>query len=459
MISKLRYLITFFLLLAGPVSKADNGQLFFSFDYALFRDPGGASILEVYYSVPQRLLIYSKDGSGFSASVKIEVEVKNKLDGNILHSNAYKTPSVVRDTADKNSMQNLVGQLNFMLNPGTYVLTMKGSDFENEEKVETYETEFIADNNSAGKCEISDIEWANAISKSSNDKSIFYKNTLEVIPNPSGLFGKNLPNANYYLEYYGLTSENVGEKYSIIYSVLLLKGDTIFRNVKNFNTKAPSKADYGTFKVDTLQSGTYVFAVSVIGADGTEKASREKKFYIFSESVVKSEPNKADGFLMSEFAAMSEEDLEKEVERMIYIMPEKQYDQYEVLKSLDDKRKFIYSFWKSRDAKPETQILETRFEYLKRVNEANKNFKESFKEGWKSDRGRIYIIYGKPDDIERYPFETSTKSYEVWKYDNVEGGGECDFVELQPMTGVYWLVNSTFRNELQNPNWRDQLKP
>ena len=103
--------------------------------------------------------------------------------------------------------------------------------------------------------------------------------------------------------------------------------------------------------------------------------------------------------------------------------------------------------------------MESKIAYFKRVNEANQRFEESFKEGWKSDRGRIFVLYGKPDDIERYPFETSTKSYEIWKYDAVEGGGECDFVELQPMTGVYWLVNSTFRGELQNQNWREQLNP
>lgn len=434
-------------------------QLFFSYDFALFRDPEGKAILEIYYSVPQGLLKYEKSEYGYEAAVKLVVSIRSKFDGAVVHENTYRTPSVVRDTSDKKSMQNLVGQLNYILDPGTYLLEVLGSDYAKEDLVESFEAEFIADNNSAGRTEISDIELANSVRKSDNTQSLFYKNTLEVVPNPSGLFGKNLPEANYYLEFYELTPANVGDRYSITYTVTRLNNDTVFNSVKSFVTKATSKADFGKFRVDTLTSGTYLFNVSVVGADGIEKASKEKKFYIFTETVAATDQNKAEGYLASEFAAMSEEQLEKEVERMIYVMPEKQVETYELLKSLDDKKKFIYNFWKVRDINPQTPQLESRIDYMKRVNEANQSFKEAYKEGWKTDRGRIYIVYGKPDDIERFPFETASKSYEVWTYDAVEGGGECDFVELQPMTGVYWLVNSTFRNELQNPTWREQLKP
>jgi GWxTD domain-containing protein len=443
-------------------SHGKNGygqEVYFSFDYALFRDPGGESILEVYYSVPQKLLYYEETSSGFEAAVKVDVKITSKLDGAEVASNVYRSPSIVRDTADKNSMQNLVGQVNYFLKPGTYSLTIKGSDFANEEKIDLFETDFIAAGNSGGLLEISDIELSSSIKKSDNTTSTFYKNTLEVIPSPSGLFGKNLADMQFYLEFYELTTANVGDKYSIRYSILSLNRDTLTSVIKNFTTKATSKADYGKFKVDTLPSGSFVLSAAVIGSDGAVKAEQEKKFYVFTKSSTAVEQNKSDGFLTSEYAAMPIAQVDDEFEKMEYVLTDKQSDYYEELKTPDDKRKFIYNFWKARDDKPSTPALESKIAYFKRVNEANQKFEESFKEGWKSDRGRIFILYGKPDDIERYPFETSTKSYEIWKYDAVEGGGECDFVELQPMTGVYWLVNSTFRSELQNQNWREQLNP
>lgn len=455
----LQILIATLLMLFLPQADGHGQDVYFSFDYALFRDAGGESILEVYYSVPQKLLKYEKTDQGFEAAVRIEVNITNKIDGSEVVSNVYRSPSVVRDTSDKNSMQNLVGQVNYFLKPGTYTLVIKGSDFANEKKVETFDSDFIADGNSGGLTEISDIELSSSISKSDNSKSIFYKNTLEVIPSPSGLFGKNLANMQYYLEFYSLTQANVGDKYSIKYCILNLNKDTLSSVVKNFTTKASSKADYGKFKVDTLPSGSFILSVSVIGSDGTVKAEKERKFYVFTNTATAVEQNKSDGFLTSEYAAMPVKQVDDEFDKMLYVLSDKQIDYYEELKTPEDKRKFIYNFWRAKDVNPKTPVLESKIAYFKRVNEANQNFEESFKEGWKSDRGRIYILYGKPDDIERFPFQTSTKSYEIWKYDAVEGGGECDFVELQPMTGVYWLVNSTFRSELQNQNWREQLNP
>ena len=142
---------------------------------------------------------------------------------------------------------------------------------------------------------------------------------------------------------------------------------------------------------------------------------------------------------------------------MTYILSDQDKSKFKDLKAINDKRKFMYDFWKAKDYNPNTQVLETKIAYFKRVNETNKMFKEAYTEGWKTDRGRIFILYGKPDDVEKYPFESQSKSYEIWKYNSVEGGGECAFVEIQQATGVYKLVHSTFRTELKNQDWKNEI--
>ena len=92
-----------------------------------------------------------------------------------------------------------------------------------------------------------------------------------------------------------------------------------------------------------------------------------------------------------------------------------------------------------------------------RKSQANKNFKADYIEGWKTDRGRIYIVYGKSDDIERHPFESSTRAYEIWKYDNIQGGVIFVFVDLSNQSGDYTLVHSTARNELSDEDWQRRL--
>ncbi|HEX9615291.1 MAG TPA: GWxTD domain-containing protein, partial [Bacteroidota bacterium] len=58
-------------------------------------------------------------------------------------------------------------------------------------------------------------------------------------------------------------------------------------------------------------------------------------------------------------------------------------------------------------------------EYYHRVEYANKNFGH-YMDGWKTDRGMIYIRFGSPDNVERHPFDMNTKPYEIWYYYELE---------------------------------------
>ena len=107
---------------------------------------------------------------------------------------------------------------------------------------------------------------------------------------------------------------------------------------------------------------------------------------------------------------------------------------------------------------PGTPRNEFKMEYFERVAYANAHFKYNFKEGWQTDRGRVYVTYGKPDDVERHPFEADQRAYEIWKYDNLEGGVEFVFVDLSNAMNDYGLVHSTARNELRDDNWKNRLR-
>jgi hypothetical protein len=74
------------------------------------------------------------------------------------------------------------------------------------------------------------------------------------------------------------------------------------------------------------------------------------------------------------------------------------------------------------------------------------------REGYRSDRGRVYIVYGAPDDVERHPNEVDSKPYEIWSFHNIQGGVIFVFVQRN-QGGDYDLVHSTHRNELHDENW------
>ncbi len=79
---------------------------------------------------------------------------------------------------------------------------------------------------------------------------------------------------------------------------------------------------------------------------------------------------------------------------------------------------FIEEFWKRRDNDPATEVNEYKNEYLKRIDESKHLFTEGGTSGWLTDRGRIYILLGQPEQRETYPRGTSIygQPLEIWHY-------------------------------------------
>ena len=82
-----------------------------------------------------------------------------------------------------------------------------------------------------------------------------------------------------------------------------------------------------------------------------------------------------------------------------------------------ERKAFIEEFWKSRDPDPETEENEYKAEYFRRIDEANRLFKEG-SPGWLQDRGRVYILLGPPWERQTFPrgFNFYDKPEEIWYY-------------------------------------------
>lgn len=136
---------------------------------------------------------------------------------------------------------------------------------------------------------------------------------------------------------------------------------------------------------------------------------------------------------------------------------------FKALKTDEERENFIESFWRRRDPNPDTEENEFREEYYERIAYANEHFASGIP-GWRTDRGRIYITFGKPDGIDSHPSggaydrpsyegggSTTTYPFEVWFYrhlDNVGDGLEIEFVDPTG-TGEYRLA--------RNANEKDAL--
>jgi GWxTD domain-containing protein len=128
-------------------------------------------------------------------------------------------------------------------------------------------------------------------------------------------------------------------------------------------------------------------------------------------------------------------------EDVVYIISPEERRAFLELSTNEERETFIENFWLRRDPTPDTPENEFKEEHYRRIAYANEHFSSGIP-GWKSDRGRIYIIWGKPDEIQSHPSggtydrpmgegggTTSTYPFEDWRYRYLEGIGEN--VELE----------------------------
>src|SRR6201987_2457772 len=119
-------------------------------------------------------------------------------------------------------------------------------------------------------------------------------------------------------------------------------------------------------------------------------------------------------------------------EEVVYIISDEERKAFNRLQTDEERQQFIEQFWLRRDPTPDTEENEFREEHYRRIAYANEHYASGIP-GWKSDRGRIYIIYGPADEIESHPsggsYErpmdegggtTSTFPFEDWRYRSIE---------------------------------------
>ncbi len=446
-------LIVFLTVLINPLLFSQN-TLNFAYDFALFRDEGSKVYMELYYGFNPHELAFVKSSSGYEASGKFTLDIINKASGKTVAMKEYRVPVTLADTSGKNKDFQLTGQLNILLDSGTYLIKISAGDVNDASKTFALEDEIHLKAFETGKAAMSTIELSTGINKSSDENNIFYKNTLEVTPNPSGLYGKNLSKLYYYLELYGLNQAELGNNFTIVTTLANSDGSEIKNTQKTYDTKTESKVEYGTVDITELPSNKYLFLVKLLNSESKELMRAFKIFYVYSGDSVNSNQTLTDlenEYLLSEYAKMSEKDVDNEFKKAIYLMSDSQKDKYESLKSVDEKRMFMFKYWKGISA------YLTKKDYFARIDFANKNYKDDLRDGWKTDRGRIYSIYGKYDEIERFPYEGSTRAYEIWTYNKLQGGIIFVFVDKSSGYGDFVLVHSTAQNEIFDDNWKEKI--
>lgn len=427
---------------------AEPNRLQLSLDLAQYQDSNRQSYLEIYYSLPQTPAFSDAQREGSRVVFDLRIYHEQEL----WATKTWKIAEAVRAGAQNAPPREFVDVLRYEITqPGRYRVVLSARDLSQTGPPDSVAASLHARRFSPQHVEVSDVIIASQIKKA-DAAGALVRNTYEIIPNPRRLFSGEAPVLYYYFEAYNLQVEP-HSIYKSYWQVEERDGTLVAGMGPFYRTKTnrhDSSMEMGLLNVGALPTGIYNLVYGVADSAENIVASAKKGFYVYDAETQQPAANSDPLYMM--LLKFGAEELHAEFERMQHITLKEDIDLFKSLDNVEAKRKFIASLWQTR--KPEIYADGAGFRqvYLTRAQQAEEQFPTVLRPGWKSDRGRIFILYGPPSHVERISSHAATKPYEIWTYNDLQGGVIFVFVDRTGFKN-YELVHSTHRNELQNPGW------
>jgi GWxTD domain-containing protein len=427
-----------------------EGRFEVQFDVSRFQGDSVRAFVELYYGFRESSLTYKLDSGSYAAAAIMRYIIRS--DSSVVAAREWRVPHLLQDASQLSRRQIMTGLESVSLPEGGYTISVTAVDMNEPRRRDSVAFPLAVRLTPKGRESFSDPELATTIKASEDGSSIFYKNTLEVIPNPSRLYGSGLPVLYYYVEVYNLKRDGVAGNVTVHTSIVDAAGTEVTSHDKLKPRLNDASVEIGTMNLSAVRGGTYQFRVDLLDSGKTVLASTAKKFFVFRPGAATDSLSQysGTGYQTSEYAVMTAADLDRQFDYIHYLTNDIQRKQWEAMTEVGGKRKFLYEFWHARENNSDENTFKK--EYFERIEFANRNYALGTKEGWKTDRGRVYILYGPSSEVERYSSSADSKPYEIWHYNEIQGGVIFVFVDVHNL-GDFSLVHSTHRGELQNANW------
>lgn len=400
----------------APIQFPEGPQFYFE-AISFAGDDTSLTRLDVYVDVGYDALHFVNESDVYRANYEVTIGIYDTLDHSVnekMWSEKIETKEYEKSVSPRESN---LSQRSFLLSPGKYVVKVQLTD------VETRKTFFrkrpvAIKTFMKGRFNLSDIMLLNSLSFEGGKKVIS--------PNISGDVGNLKDGFSLFFEAYSrlnidstlMRVKVVNGHHEVVqsdsfYQVLSGKRTSCFHKIKTTDFVAgdylvsveahPHQVNPDSSTIDALASTSHTFVIRWKGLPA---------------SIV---------------------DLDIAIDQMIYLVDRGRLDELKRAEG-EKKRELFLEYWKKKDPTPGTARNELMDEYYSRIDYANKHFSH-FTEGWKSDMGMVFTIFGTPSNVERHPFDSDSKPYEIWTY--YELNRQFVFID-QSGFGDY---------HLQNPIW------
>lgn len=286
------------------------------------------------------------------------------------------------------------------------------------------------------------------------------RNGLYMEPLPGRYYGPDDQQLYFYHEIYH-SDRFIGQDFVVTYAIEALQNGQPQRILERHKRQTPEAIIplTGQLDVTKLPSGLYTFAIELRNA---KKRLLGRKIAYFQRSnpglwqqeewLASFDPGQSfvgqltEDSLAYSLRALNPKLPPSDMESVNWILKQKDFEA---------QRAYLFAYWSGQvPTQPETQYRK----YMEIARAVDQQFRSGFRYGFETDRGYIYLKYGRPTDIESRENEPSAPPYEIWTYDVLETTRQNNvrFVFYNPSLapGDYLLLHSTARGEIQQPQWQ-----
>lgn len=437
--------------------------------FAQFMTEANQPYLELYFAVDgNSLALGKKENNSYFGGV--EVVVKFFQDSTFITGDKFRILSP--EFIDSLLFTGIyLHQERYSLPKGNYTLSLELFDIHKSKTVHNLEipVEIVLGDNDASISAISILDHH----EPAKENSRFSKSGYDLFPMVSSgsyFFTENINEISFYAEVYNL-NEILGQDSAYVLKLYIENRDNEKISSKHASIKK-KKAQavlpiLSGFEISGLASGNYNLVVEILDKKLETVVEKKVSFYRSNPSM----NIKAEDIMLADLTGTFVFDIsnfDTLYEYISYLYPisdERAQDfQKNLLRERDvnKMKSYFHAFWRAVNAEnPEGEWKK----YHKNVKIANEIYHTRLYKGYRSERGRIFLVYGAPSLIDNSMFEPGLPPYQIWQYntltspfnDVIQTNKIFIFAEFEASTNDYELIHSTAYGELSNRRWQFDL--
>ncbi len=458
---------------AGSIS---GREIVANLTWCAFSTPDNKSYVETYLSVIGNSVYYAKKPNGkYQATIDVVMTFMQNDSLKAAQRYVLNSPEI----EDSTKAVNFLDLQRIPLPPGYYSLQMTFTDLNRTPNRTLTNWKNVLVDIDPDSVSVSNLELLESYSPAAS-QGLLTKSGYDLVPYVSNFYPENMNQLVFYGEIYNTQKVlEAEEKFLVLYYIESATAGNKMSDFNAFIKPVPQKVNsvLYTYNITTLPTGIYSLVVEVRSPTNRLLALRKMQFERYNPGVM----HKLDDLNAIDVAntfAGRVNSVDSLTDMIRCLRPISSSSEVEFaenrIKAGDVKlmQQYIYNFWLARnEPSPEAAWLK----YKKEVDKVNAEFGTQIMKGYDTDRGRVYLQYGPPDQRVVNSNEPSSYPYEIWQYYTIRGNENIlapsvnqsgnttqtnkkfVFADFDLVTNNYQLIHSDARGETRDDNWKVRL--